>query len=141
VTTAEAAQNGVGVPEWTLGWRLQRALAHAEIGAQEMADELGVTRSTISRWMHDRGAEPRAIYIKQWALRTGVPVEWLQEESGVTRSYFPAERHLVVVEDQLTASPGGDVPTSVARNRGTDARYAGVPACVPERPSHVSIVA
>lgn len=65
------------VPEWTLGWRLQRALAHADMTTQTMADELGVTRSTISRWTNDHGAPPRAIYVKQWALRTGVPYEWL----------------------------------------------------------------
>ena len=37
------------VPDWTIGWRLQRALAHADVSVQEMADELGVSRSAISR--------------------------------------------------------------------------------------------
>ena len=29
------------VPEWTLGWRMQRALAHAEMTTAEMAEDLG----------------------------------------------------------------------------------------------------
>lgn len=72
------------VPPWTLGWRLQRSLAHADMRAEEMAEELGVVRATISRWMHDRGGPPRPIYLKQWALRTGVPYDWLStgEEPG-----------------------------------------------------------
>lgn len=65
------------VPAWTLGWRLRRALAHAELRAEDIADELGVVRATVSRWMNDKGAPPRRIYLSQWALRTGVPLSWL----------------------------------------------------------------
>jgi transcriptional regulator with XRE-family HTH domain len=74
------------VPEWTLGWRLQRALAHAGVSVEEMADELGVTRQTIGRWLHERG-EPKRGYLKLWALRTGVPLAWLMGAgSGNLRS-------------------------------------------------------
>lgn len=66
------------VPEWTLGWRLQRALAHAGITTNDIATELEVSRATISRWINDHGAPPRAIYVKEWALRCGVPYEWIQ---------------------------------------------------------------
>jgi transcriptional regulator with XRE-family HTH domain len=72
----ELPQAGV-VPEWTLGWRMQRALAHAEISVEAIAGELGVSRSSVSRWLNDRGAPPRAAYVKLWALRTGVPFDWL----------------------------------------------------------------
>jgi DNA-binding XRE family transcriptional regulator len=65
------------VPEWTLGWRLQRALAHAGLTSNEIADDMEVSRTTISRWLNDRGAPPRTIYVRQWALRTGVPYPWL----------------------------------------------------------------
>lgn len=68
-----------GIPEWTLGWRLQRSLAHATMTTGDMADELGVARSTVSRWMNDHGSAPRAAFVKQWALRTGVPYEWLKD--------------------------------------------------------------
>ncbi|MFB9378566.1 helix-turn-helix domain-containing protein [Kineococcus gynurae] len=66
-----------GVPAWTLGWRLQRALAFADVSAGEMADELGVSRQTLSRWMGDK-SPIRPIYVKQWALKTGVDAQWLQ---------------------------------------------------------------
>lgn len=42
-----------------------------------MAEELGVSRSTLSRWMNDRGAAPRPIFVKQWAMRCGVSYDWL----------------------------------------------------------------
>lgn len=65
------------IPALTLGWRLQMALG--EGSAQEMADSLGVSRATVSRWMHDKGSAPKRAYIAQWSLLTGVPVEWLSE--------------------------------------------------------------
>lgn len=52
------------------------ALRHAGVSVQEMADELGMARGSVSRWLSDRGA-PRTIFVKAWALRTGVPYEWL----------------------------------------------------------------
>jgi transcriptional regulator with XRE-family HTH domain len=64
------------VPEWTLGWRLQRSLAHAGMDIEDMAKEIGVSRQTISRWINER-SDPRLGYLKLWALRTGVPIEWL----------------------------------------------------------------
>lgn len=76
------------IPAWTLGWRLQRALAHADLTTTDIADELGISRSTVSRWTNDHGAAPRAAYVKQWALRCGVPYEWLI--SGQEPSNGPA---------------------------------------------------
>ena len=73
---SEIAQTGI-VPDWTLGWRMQRALAHADVSVEQMGEELGVSRSTVSRWLNDRGGPPRIGYLKLWALRTGVPLEWL----------------------------------------------------------------
>jgi transcriptional regulator with XRE-family HTH domain len=64
------------VPEWTLGWRLQRALAHAEISTPDMADKLNVTRQTVRRWASDQ-IVPKPIYVKEWALICGVPYRWL----------------------------------------------------------------
>jgi transcriptional regulator with XRE-family HTH domain len=65
------------VPGWTLGWRLKRALDFGHVSAQQMADELGVHPGTVSRFMNDRET-PRRGYLKLWALRTGVPLEWLE---------------------------------------------------------------
>lgn len=65
------------VPEWTLGWRMKRALAHAGMTAEEMAEELGYVTKTMSRWTNDKGAPPRAVILKRWAMKTGVPYGWL----------------------------------------------------------------
>lgn len=65
------------IPEWTLPWRLQRSLAHADVSIDQMAEELGVSRQTVSRWLNEHG-QPRVGYLKLWAMRTGVPLGWLQ---------------------------------------------------------------
>lgn len=57
-------------------------MALGDYGAAEMAQALGVDRSTVSRWMADRGAPPKAAYIKQWALITNTDPKWL--ETGET---------------------------------------------------------
>lgn len=53
------------------------ALRHADVSVQEMADELGLNRGSLSRWLNDKGTPPRGGFIKLWALRTGVPYQWL----------------------------------------------------------------
>lgn len=65
------------VPEWTLGWRMLRALEHAGVKVEDIADEIGVSRATVSRWTHDKGPV-REIYLRHWALRTGVDFDWLR---------------------------------------------------------------
>lgn len=67
------------------------------MSVQDMADYLGVSRATLSRWMADKGAPPRRAYIAQWALATDVPIEWLEKgeephdpsdgDSTLVRSY------------------------------------------------------
>jgi len=76
MSDAQSMEAG-NIPTWTFGWRLQRALAHGGVKGQDMADELGVTRGTVSRWCNDVGRAPRAAYVKQWALKCGVPYLWL----------------------------------------------------------------
>lgn len=74
------------VPVWTLGWRLRRSLEFAGLTREEMAEELGMSRATLTRWMHDLGGPPRRIYLRQWALRTGVPYAWLAGEDDEART-------------------------------------------------------
>lgn len=83
-----------GVPEWDLPDRMRKALRHAQIETQEMARYLGVSRTSVSNWVngHNRPSRPA---LRLWALRCGVPYEWLAEgvnpgrESGNLRSRTP----------------------------------------------------
>lgn len=65
------------VPAWTLGWRIQRAMDHAGIAIADLAEDLEVGRSTVSRWMHDQGAQPKRLYLARIAFRCGVDADWL----------------------------------------------------------------
>jgi transcriptional regulator with XRE-family HTH domain len=69
------------VPSWDLADRMRKSLRHSGTGVQEMADYLGVARNTVSTWINGRIA-PSAQTIRLWALRTGVPFEWLRGEDG-----------------------------------------------------------
>lgn len=75
-----STQQAERVPALTLGWRMKMALGDDSV--QEMANYLGVSRATLSRWMADKGAPPKRAYLMQWALRTNVPLVWL--ETGET---------------------------------------------------------
>jgi transcriptional regulator with XRE-family HTH domain len=64
------------VPAWDTADRMRKALRHADIGVQEMADYLGVSRTSASNWINGRIA-PGPQTLRLWALRTGVSLEWL----------------------------------------------------------------
>jgi len=92
------------IPAWTIGWRMQRALAHAGISVEEISDELGVSRSSVSRWLNDR-ALPRAAYLKVWALRTGVAYEWLAGDQFPRRRGFNTAPITTPSENPATRAP------------------------------------
>ena len=64
------------VPQWDLADRLRKALRVAGVSVQDMAEELGIHRNTVSGYLNGQHAPSRAVLIV-WAMRTGVPVEWL----------------------------------------------------------------
>jgi hypothetical protein len=74
--TAQPDHAGV-IPDWTIGWRIQRALGHAGIPAGDIAVDLQVSRGTVSRWLNDKGLPPRGVYLERIAELTGVPFLWL----------------------------------------------------------------
>lgn len=63
--------------EFGLGDRLAKALHVAGVSTTEMADELEVARSTISNYLNGH-TKPKGLYLRIWALKTGVPLEWLE---------------------------------------------------------------
>lgn len=74
------------IPTFDKSDRLAKALQHAHVSVQEMADEIGVSRNTIGNYINRRTPIPRAA-VTVWALRTGVPREWLESGQG------PADGH------------------------------------------------
>ena len=78
------------IPEWTMQDRMAKALDVANVAVSEMADELGVSRNTVSNYIHNRTSPSRSV-LRVWALRTGVPFGWLTggPESGTTETVTP----------------------------------------------------
>ena len=106
-------QNQGVIPPWTQGWRLQRSLAHAGMTTEDMADELGVARSTVSRWCNDKGRPTRG-YLKLWAMRTGVELSWLTAE-GENR---PVSLVQTGIPAGLSVQPGHQViDNDITRSR------------------------
>jgi transcriptional regulator with XRE-family HTH domain len=70
-----------GAPEWDAADRMRKALREANLGVAEMAAYLGVSRTSVSNWINGR-VEPSVQTLRLWALRTGVPFEWLSSEMG-----------------------------------------------------------
>lgn len=65
------------VPQWELRHRLQRARELTGLEQAEFAEELAVSRNSVSG--AERGAtRPREITLRAWAMRTGVSLEWLK---------------------------------------------------------------
>lgn len=63
--------------EFDLADRLRKSLRVSDISVQEMADYLEVSRNTVGRWLSGAG-EPKRLYLRMWAMKAGVPLEWLQ---------------------------------------------------------------
>lgn len=57
--------------------RLRRALRLSDVSVQDMADELEVSRNTVSNWINGRNI-PRRRDLTAFALRTGFPRTWLE---------------------------------------------------------------
>src|SRR5690349_14937165 len=81
---------GAVPPELTLGWRLKMALDAGGVSALGMANHIGVTRQTVSRWMADKGSPPHRGYLIAWADATGVPLGWLESGKWPDPSLTPA---------------------------------------------------
>lgn len=72
------------VPTWTRADRLRKAREAAGYRPSQMADIMGVTRQTVTRW--ERGAKMTKASVQLWAHVTNVPAEWLE-----TGTYTPSD--------------------------------------------------
>ena len=94
------------VPEWDTADRLRKALRTAGIGVAEMADYLGVSRTSVSNWINGR-VTPSIQTLRLWALRCGVPYPWLLagDTPQPPASWgFSSERSLLPLVRLLTLS-------------------------------------
>jgi transcriptional regulator with XRE-family HTH domain len=73
------------IPEWSLGDRLSKSRRAAGLSSTDLQEYLGVTRNTISNYERDR-IVPRLSVLRLWAMRCGVPLEWLDPS---TKWYSP----------------------------------------------------
>ena len=72
----EAHDVGVDL-QFDLADRMRKSLRIADLGVAEMAEYLGVSRNTVSTWINGR-ITPSVQTQRLWAIRTGVPLAWLQ---------------------------------------------------------------
>lgn len=61
---------------WDLADRLRKTLRVSGVGIGEMAIELDISRNTVSNYVNGHTIPNRAT-LRVWALRTGVPLEWI----------------------------------------------------------------
>ena len=71
--------------QFTFADRVRKALQASDAKAMDLADYLGVGRSSVSNWMNGHHV-PRPRDIKGIAEFTGVPVEWLETGKTPTES-------------------------------------------------------
>lgn len=64
--------------KWDLADRLRKALRLGDVSSNDMAATLEVSRNSVSAYINGR-TQPSAATIRVWALRCGVPYEWLRD--------------------------------------------------------------
>lgn len=69
----------------TLSQRLRASRLLAGLEQAEIAQRLGVARTTVSTWEQGK-TEPSATHFVRWAQITGQPLEWLAEVCGPVES-------------------------------------------------------
>jgi transcriptional regulator with XRE-family HTH domain len=108
------------VPVWTEADRLGKALRHAQMRHQEMADYLGVSRNTIGNYVSGRVAVDKRTRML-WAMRTGVSPEWLETGEAPPGGPSPTRPTDPTELDRLTAA-------KKARTRGNTHTAGYAPA-------------
>jgi transcriptional regulator with XRE-family HTH domain len=76
------------IPDWGLHHRLARALEWGNITPEEMAATLGVHVNSIYNYASGRRI-PKRGFIRVWALRCGVPFDWLEHGDTETTAPIP----------------------------------------------------
>jgi transcriptional regulator with XRE-family HTH domain len=77
-----ARAHGYDPLEWDMADRMRKALRVSELGVQEIAESLEVSRNAVSAWINGRNT-PRDRDVKMFAMRTGVDYDWLRFGASV----------------------------------------------------------
>lgn len=81
------AQGGLRIPEFTVGERMRKAREEAGLSQEEMATEIGIARRSIGRY--EAGTAVKKSVLLLYAMRTQVPVEWLETGKCTPRDLNP----------------------------------------------------
>lgn len=67
------------IPAFTIGDRLRKAREKTGLDQGPFADEIGVSRGTVSNYEGGRTTQEhmKRAYLMAWAMRADVPLEWL----------------------------------------------------------------
>ena len=63
--------------EFDLADRMRKAMRVADVGVQDMAEYLDVSRNTVGNWINGH-ITPRTVTLRAFAQRCDVPFEWLK---------------------------------------------------------------
>lgn len=75
VARMSISSQGQRIPEWTVGDRLSKARDTAGLSQGDFADEVGMSRRSVVRY--ESGSYAKKSVLLLYAMRTGVPLEWL----------------------------------------------------------------
>lgn len=65
------------VYDFDMADRLRKSVRHTDLSVEELAEELGYSRQSVSAWTSGRST-PRRSVLLAWSMRTGYDVGWLE---------------------------------------------------------------
>lgn len=87
------------IPHFTIHDRLRKARESAHLTQGELAHRTGISKGTVSHYEGGMTSAGRlkAVYLKEWALATGVDLDWLRfgdsgPDGGDTQVRRPTSR-------------------------------------------------
>jgi transcriptional regulator with XRE-family HTH domain len=76
------------IPTWTLSDRLRKAREHGRLQQVQLAAITGISERSIQNYEAGR-TTPRRPQLIAWALATGVPLAWLEDQECAVRDSNP----------------------------------------------------
>lgn len=93
--------------------RMRRTLRVSGASAQEMADYLDVSRTSVSNWINGR-VTPGRQTLRLWALATGFPYKWLETGEEPDPGWQPPTEPPEGIEPSTYSLQGRDFSSTSA---------------------------